>query len=119
MIAAPRLSDLAHGRDNNFQLIRLVAAAFVVVFHSFALTGRWTHEPLWRLAPELNFGALGVKIFFVISGFLVTQSWLARRAAAPFVVARALRIYPALVAATLLTIVLAGSSEHARVAANS
>jgi peptidoglycan/LPS O-acetylase OafA/YrhL len=107
----PRLAELAHGRDNNFQLIRLAAAAFVVVFHSFALTGRWTHEPLWRIAPELNFGALGVKIFFVISGFLVTQSWLARDAAIPFVAARALRIYPALVAATALTILLAGASS--------
>ncbi|MFO1323299.1 MAG: acyltransferase [Burkholderiales bacterium] len=105
------LGDLAHGRDNNFQLLRLFAAAFVVLFHSYALTGRWTHEPLWKLAPELNFGALGVKIFFVISGFLVTQSWLARHAVRPFVAARVLRIYPALVAATLFTVVLAGVSS--------
>ena len=106
-----RLGDLAHGRHNNFQLIRLAAAAFVVLFHSFALTGRWTQEPLWRVAPELNFGALGVKIFFVISGVLVTQSWLSRRAVVPFAAARVLRIYPALIAATLLTIVLAGLSS--------
>lgn len=106
-----KLSDLAHGRDNNFQLVRLFAAAFVVLFHSFALTGRWTQEPLWRIMPETNFGALGVKIFFVVSGFLVTQSWLARQSVAPFVAARVLRIYPALVAATLLTIVLAGMSS--------
>lgn len=107
----PRLAALAHGRDNNFQPIRLAAAAFVVLFHCYALTGRWTAEPLWRLAPELNFGALGVKIFFVISGFLVTQSWLARRAAVPFVAARALRIYPALAAAVAFTIVLSGFSS--------
>jgi peptidoglycan/LPS O-acetylase OafA/YrhL len=106
-----KLGDLAHGRDNNFQLVRLFAATFVVVFHSFALTGRWTQEPLWRVMPETNFGALGVKIFFVVSGFLVTQSWLSRRAAAPFVAARVLRIYPALVAATLLTVALAGASS--------
>ena len=105
------LGDLAHGRDNNFQLVRLFAAAFVVLFHSYALTGRWTQEPLWRVMPETNFGALGVKIFFVVSGFLVTQSWLARQSVAPFVAARALRIYPALIAATLLTIALAGASS--------
>jgi peptidoglycan/LPS O-acetylase OafA/YrhL len=107
----PRLAALAHGRDNNFQLLRLAAAAFVVLFHSYALTDRWTREPLWRLIPEQNFGALGVKIFFVVSGFLVTQSWLARRRPGAFVAARALRIYPALVAATLFTIVLAGWSS--------
>lgn len=108
----PRLSQLAHGRDNNFEFLRLLAAVFVVLFHCFALTGRWTQEPLWKLAPELNLGAVGVKIFFVISGFLVTRSWLARESATSFAVARLLRIYPALVAATLFTIVLAGLSSR-------
>ena len=72
---------------------------------------------MWQLAHELNFGALGVKCFFVISGFLVTQSWLARNALVPFVAARVLRIYPALIAAMLFTIVLAGVSSSLRVAA--
>ena len=102
-----RLAALAHGRDNNFQLIRLLAATAVVLFHSYALTNHWTDEPLWRRVPELNFGALGVACFFVISGFLVTQSWLARERVVPFVAARALRIYPALVGAVALTLVLA------------
>ena len=110
-MTAPRLSELAHGRDNNFQLIRLCAAAFVVVFHCYALTDRWTQEPLWRLAHELNFGALGVKIFFVISGFLVTASFISRRSPLTFATARVLRVYPALIAATLFTIVLAGASS--------
>ena len=109
--SAPRLSALAHGRDNNFELLRLLAAAFVVLFHCFALTDRWTQEPLWKLAPELNLGALGVKIFFVLSGFLVTRSWLARESVPSFVTARALRIYPALVAATLFTLLLGGVSS--------
>ena len=102
-----RLAALAHGRDNNFQLIRLLAATSVVLFHSYALTNHWTDEPLWRRVPELNFGALGVACFFVISGFLVTQSWLARERVVPFVAARALRIYPALAGAVALTLVLA------------
>jgi len=105
-----RLAALAHGRDNNFQLIRLLAATGVVFFHSYALTNHWTDEPLWRRVPELNFGALGVACFFVISGFLVTQSWLARERVVPFVAARALRIYPALVGAVALTLLLAWMS---------
>jgi peptidoglycan/LPS O-acetylase OafA/YrhL len=107
----PRLSELAHGRDNNFQLIRLLSAAAVVLFHSYALTNHWTDEPLWRVMPEFNFGALGVGCFFVISGFLVTQSWLARRAVGPFVAARVLRIYPALIGAVMFTVALAGVSS--------
>jgi peptidoglycan/LPS O-acetylase OafA/YrhL len=106
-----RLSLLAHGRDNNFQLLRFFAATAVILFHSYALTNHWTDEPLWRLAPELNFGSLGVKIFFVVSGFLVTGSWESRRRLAPFATARALRIYPGLVAATLFTIAVAGAAS--------
>jgi peptidoglycan/LPS O-acetylase OafA/YrhL len=107
----PRLSALAQGRDNNFQLIRLLAAASVVLFHSYALTDHWTDEPLWQRMPELNLGALGVGCFFVISGFLVTQSWRARPHIVQFVAARALRIYPALIAAVVLTVALAGLSS--------
>jgi peptidoglycan/LPS O-acetylase OafA/YrhL len=104
------LAARSHGRDNNFQLIRLLAATSVVFFHSYALTNHWTDEPLWRRVPELNFGALGVACFFVISGFLVTQSWLARERVVPFVAARALRIYPALMGAVALTLLLAWMS---------
>ncbi|MCC6868428.1 MAG: acyltransferase [Burkholderiales bacterium] len=110
-LTAPRLATLATGRANNFDLLRLLAAGFVVLFHCYALTGRWTDEPLWNLAHELNFGSIGVKIFFVISGFLVTRSWLRRASVPSFVTARVLRIYPALVAATLFTIILAGLSS--------
>ncbi len=106
-----RLSELAQGRDNNFQLIRFLAATAVILFHCYALTNRWTDEPLWRLAPELNLGALGVQCFFVVSGFLVTRSWLDRRRLVQFVAARALRIYPALACATAVSIALAAWSS--------
>jgi peptidoglycan/LPS O-acetylase OafA/YrhL len=109
--ATMRLGDCTAGRDNNMQLLRVLAASAVLLFHCYALTGHRTDEPLWRAATPLNLGALGVQVFFVISGFLVTQSWLTRERVAPFVVTRALRIYPALVAATLATLALAAWSS--------
>jgi peptidoglycan/LPS O-acetylase OafA/YrhL len=111
--AAPamRLGALCQGRDNNIQLLRILAAIAVVLFHCYALTNFWIDEPLYRLAPELNLGSLGVKTFFVISGFLVTQSWLNRPHVGSFALARALRIYPALIAATVFTIALAACSS--------
>ncbi len=105
------LGALAHGRANNFQLLRFLAASMVVFFHCFALTDHWTEEPLWRITRDWNFGALGVQIFFVISGFLVTQSWQQRGRLVPFLAARILRIYPGLILATAFTVVLAGLSS--------
>jgi peptidoglycan/LPS O-acetylase OafA/YrhL len=64
------LSAVSESRDNNFDVLRLFAAGLVLLSHSFALTGR--HEPL---APH-TLGTVGVEIFFVVSGFLVTRSWL-------------------------------------------
>lgn len=108
---APLLAHQTAGRDNNVLGIRFVAAAAVILFHCYALTDRWTEEPLHAALPPMNLGALGVEIFFVLSGFLVTQSWLARPALVPFAAARVLRIYPALVAATVFTILVAGASS--------
>ena len=112
-----RLGVLACSRDNNFNLIRFLAAAAVVLFHCYALTGHWTDEPLWRLAPELNLGSLGVGSFFVVSGFLVTKSWIERGRLVPFAAARVLRIYPALACATLVTMALAAWSSSYPLAA--
>ncbi|MEO5701207.1 MAG: acyltransferase [Casimicrobiaceae bacterium] len=106
-----KLKDLTTSRANNFQLLRLLAATSVFVFHCYALTDKWFEEPLFRLVHDLNLGALGVQVFFVISGFLVTKSWVERRHFWSFTWARVLRIYPALAAATLVTVALAAWSS--------
>jgi peptidoglycan/LPS O-acetylase OafA/YrhL len=74
-------------------LIRLFAASQVLVTHAIVhlqLPGRWLYE---------NFlvGLQGVPIFFVISGFLVTDSALRSDSTTNFFWKRALRIYPALI----------------------
>lgn len=97
-----RLSDLANGRDNNFNLIRLIAACGVLVTHSYALVGLPPlSEPLRGLVG-ISFGTVAVDAFFVTSGFLVTGSLLARRNLLDFLVARVMRVYPALFAVVLL-----------------
>jgi peptidoglycan/LPS O-acetylase OafA/YrhL len=106
-----RLGDHTPGRDNNTPLLRLLAATAVIAFHSCALTNRWTDDPLYRLTGDTNLGAVGVNCFFVLSGFLVTQSWLQRAHLPAFLAARVLRIYPALIAAVVVSILLAGVSS--------
>jgi len=58
---------------NNFDVVRVVAALFVVVSHQFALTG--LPEPTFLNVHTL--GGLGVLVFFSVSGYLVAQSWQA------------------------------------------
>jgi peptidoglycan/LPS O-acetylase OafA/YrhL len=106
-----RLGDHTPGRDNNTQLLRLLAATGVIAFHSRALSGAWSDHPLFRLNGDGNLGSLGVSCFFVLSGFLVTQSWQRRPHLLAFLSARALRIYPGLVVAVMLSIFLAGLSS--------
>ncbi|MFT8095014.1 acyltransferase family protein, partial [Salmonella enterica] len=75
----PAASELmqAHGvgtaaRSNNFDALRLLAALLVIWSHQFAVMGL-PGPQLLHNEP----GALGVVIFFAISGYLVTLSWLA------------------------------------------
>lgn len=99
-----RLADLTEDRNNNFNLIRFLSALSVIVFHSYALAGQIKLDPITRLMGTEAAGSIGVRAFFVVSGFLVTRSFLARGRLAPFLAARALRIYPALIVATLFSI---------------
>jgi len=85
------------GYDNNFDFIRWCAATMVVFSHEYAIVEGSGSEPLAQLSNGFaTFGTLGVDIFFVVSGLLVTRSLLERRAIGFFVVSRALRILPAL-----------------------
>jgi hypothetical protein len=93
-VAALTLADRAHGRDNNFHLVRMLAALLVLVSHSWPLTGT-PSDPFERVVG-FSLGHLGVDVFFVVSGFLVTGSLFARDSLGSFVAARARRILPAL-----------------------
>ncbi len=90
-------------RENNFDVLRLAAAALVLVSHSFVVVGAYEpHVGHWPL------GTLGVEIFFAISGFLVAKSWLSQPRLRAFAVKRGLRILPALIATVLASALLLG-----------
>lgn len=99
-----KLAEYTHGRDNNFNLIRIAAAFAVLVSHSFPLAlGPKAVEPLADILG-MTLGTIAVDVFFFTSGFLVTASLLTRRSVKQFVVARMLRIYPALLVVVLLSV---------------
>lgn len=108
-LSGGRLSDYTRGRDNNFNLLRFVAATMVLVSHSFAIcSGNAADEPL-RALLGMSLGDIAVDIFFAASGFLVAGSLLSRQKLSDFVLARALRIYPGLWLALVLTLVFVGT----------
>lgn len=81
-------------RENNFDLIRLFAAAQVVWIHSVAHLG-FPIGPTWLYALLNLFP--GVAVFFVVSGFLITGSVQRQDfSIRAYFASRALRIYPAL-----------------------
>jgi len=100
-------SDATGHSANNFDLVRFVAASAVLYSHCFALTGFGGEEPLVRWTRgEFAFGGIAVRVFFVISGFLVTMSWLRKPNVPAFVAARCLRIFPALAIALLFCVAI-------------
>lgn len=104
---SPTLGQVAHGRDNNFNLLRMLAAMAVLVSHSFPLVhGLGTPEPLNRVGYSL--GGVAVDVFFVTSGFLVTASLLRLERLPAFFRARALRIFPALLVMVPILVFLYG-----------
>lgn len=84
---------LKNQRNNNFDLIRVLAALLVLLSHAYPLTGN--QEIFKNIIGYANGGSLAVSVFFSISGFLVTRSLL-RSDISSFFKARVLRIFPAL-----------------------
>jgi peptidoglycan/LPS O-acetylase OafA/YrhL len=92
---------------NNFNLIRLIAAWLVIYSHAWAITGTAGNDHLARWTHTKSAGAFAVDVFFVISGFLVAASF-ERNGWRDFLIARALRIYPALVVCVALSVFVLG-----------
>ena len=105
MTSAP-LSSFTQGKNNNFNLIRIIAALAVLVSHSFSLLLQ--PEPFGQ-SLGMSMGSIAVDIFFVASGFLVAGSLLARQSVSEYVLARVLRIYPALIVMLVLTVFVLGA----------
>src|SRR6202047_1138530 len=86
-------------RRNNFDALRLIAALSVVFSHSFLIAeGTRATGPCVRLTGKHGIlGRVGVFVFFISSGYLVTESWCRSPMPGRFALRRALRIYPGLI----------------------
>jgi peptidoglycan/LPS O-acetylase OafA/YrhL len=93
----------------NLDVLRLVAAASVIFSHGFLIAQRTEgNEPFKQLSGDI-LGLYGVYAFFIISGLLVTESWMSRPGMAGFAWRRFLRLYPAYLVCMTITLAIAGA----------
>jgi peptidoglycan/LPS O-acetylase OafA/YrhL len=102
------IAELIEGRDNNFNLIRFLAASAVVCAHVYFLLGREGGGFSLYGFTEADLSVGAVNVFFVVSGFLITRSLLGRGDLAAYVAARALRLVPALAVTSAILVFILG-----------
>lgn len=106
--AVPRIGARAGARDNNFNLLRALAATGVLVSHAWPISlGAGAAEPL-AATLGITLGSICVHVFFAISGFFITRSFVETPDWRRFLLARALRLFPALLVVLVATVLVAG-----------
>lgn len=103
------MTDPTLKRENNFNLLRMIFAVLVILSHSSELVdGNRSREILSQVFHTVSFGELAVDGFFLLSGYLIIQSWVNNPNVVGFIRSRILRIYPAFIMATAVCILIVG-----------
>jgi peptidoglycan/LPS O-acetylase OafA/YrhL len=97
-------------RNHAFDLMRIVFATLVLLSHAAELTdGNASRELGSRLCGgSMTFGGLAVDGFFLLSGFLIVQSWDRDPELLNYLRKRVLRIVPGYLVAVILSIAALG-----------
>jgi peptidoglycan/LPS O-acetylase OafA/YrhL len=99
----------ASHRSNNFDFLRFALAALVIFSHSFdMLLGREANPFLRFTRNQLDGGWIAVDGFFILSGYLIAQSFLNSRSVGDYLRRRALRIYPGFLAVAVVSLLFFG-----------
>lgn len=94
---------ITDNRKNNFNIIRFVAAMMVVLGHMSHLIGVEVNSLLGQAVSTI-----GVKIFFLISGYLIAQSFLNDSNILRYSIKRIFRIIPGLAGVVLFAVFIVG-----------
>lgn len=90
---------------NNIGLLRLLFALLVIVGHAPELIdGSRMRDPFTHFFHALSLGEVSVDAFFLLSGYLITQSMMRSSSLADYLRRRVLRIYPAFVLAWIVSV---------------
>jgi peptidoglycan/LPS O-acetylase OafA/YrhL len=95
-------------RKNNFDFLRLIFSIFVIITHSYVNSGAKQNDFLEIISNgNLTLSSLGLKGFFIISGYLIFQSFERSTSVVNYFWKRILRVFPALLFVLVLTLLLA------------
>jgi peptidoglycan/LPS O-acetylase OafA/YrhL len=105
-----KITSFLKKENNNLDLIRILLACIVIFSHTIPLNGTtpYWRDPVGFFFPVTYCGALAVKLFFFISGLVVTNSYLKNESFVYFTISRLFRILPALIFLLLITVFLIG-----------
>ena len=90
--------------QNNFNILRFMAAIMVMAGHMSYIDGSGNLPVFWGQGVQ----TLGVKIFFLVGGYLISKSWLSDSNILRYSIKRIMRIFPALFLYVLFAALIAG-----------
>src|SRR5436190_11406248 len=95
--------------NNNYDFLRVFAALCITFTHSFGLLHLYDEEWLVILSKHrFDFAAIGLSIFFSISGYLIAKSAISSTTFVNYLWKRFLRIQPLLIVVCLLSVFILG-----------
>ena len=98
----------AKGRDNNLDLVRLICAVLVLFGHGFIIFTNEPNDPNPLIAFIYNAQQIGLDVFFILSGFLISASALRTQDALTFWISRIARIVPGLLVVSVFCAIIVG-----------
>lgn len=105
-----KLSDKMNCVSTNVNLLRFIAAFFVILSHSFHVASA-QEDPLSVFCHgQTGFGGMAVAVLFFLSGFYVTKSLYRKNDVKDYLRKRCVRIFPQLWGVVFLSMFLLGPS---------
>lgn len=95
-------------KSGNIDFVKYFAAIMVIIGHSFVIASKNLGVIAAFLNNHVAFGAIGVSIFFFLSGFLVTRSMIHKKTAKEYFGVRIRRIIPPLLVVIPVTAFVLG-----------
>lgn len=95
-------------KSYNIDFLKYCAAIMVIIGHSLVIASKNLSTVASFLNDHVAFGAIGVSIFFFLSGFLVTRSMMHKKTAKEYFRVRVCRIIPPLLVVIPITAFVLG-----------